>query len=141
MSTKQKGMLDTFLRPDEHTKFKRHILWTKIVKKAMVIFRYATLIGISYIVLSPMISIISKAFFSDSDVYNSMVYVIPQEPTLHNFSLAMQRMNYFETLGLTMLFIRMASSCTAAIMMNRFISVTSVWTDLCLQTEALRQDL
>ena len=36
MSTKQKGMLDTFLRPDEYTKFKRHILWTKIVKKAYV---------------------------------------------------------------------------------------------------------
>lgn len=105
MSTKQKGMLDLFFHPDENTKFKRHILWTRIVKKAMVIFRYATLIGISYIVLSPMISIISKAFFSDSDVYNSMVYVIPQSPTLHNFSLAMQRMNYFETLGMTMLFI------------------------------------
>ena len=105
MNTKQKGMLELLFRPDENTKFKRHILWTKIVKKAMVVFRYATLIGISYIVLSPMISIISKAFFSDSDVYNAMVYVVPEEPTLHNFSLAMERMDYWKTLGWTMLYI------------------------------------
>lgn len=105
MNTKQKGTLELLFRPDENTKFKRHILWTKIVKKAMVLFRYATLIGISYIVLSPMISIISKAFFSDSDVYNAMVYVVPEEPTLRNFGLAMQRMDYWKTLGWTMLYI------------------------------------
>lgn len=105
MSKTQKGMLKSFLRPDENTRFKRHILWSRIVKKAMVVFRYATLIGISYIVLSPMISIISKAFFSDSDVYNAMVYVVPAEPTMRNFSLAMERMNYFETLGWTMLYV------------------------------------
>ncbi len=105
MSKIQKGMLAAILRPDENTKFKRHILWSKIVKKAMVVFRYATLIGISYIVLSPMISIISKAFFSDSDVYNAMVYVIPEEPTLRNFNLAMLRMDYWETLGWTILYV------------------------------------
>ena len=40
----------------------------------------------------------------------------------------------------TMWFIRMVSSFMAAIMMNRFILETSVWTDLFLQTEALKQD-
>ena len=105
MNTKQKGTLELLFRPDENAKFKRHILWTQLVKKAMVLFRYATLIGISYIVLSPMISIISKSFFSDSDVYNAMVYVVPEEPTLHNFSLAMERMDYWKTLGWTMLYI------------------------------------
>ncbi len=105
MSKMQKGTWNSILRPDETTRFKRHILWSKIVKKIMVIFRYATLIGISYIVLSPMISIISKAFFSDSDVYNSMVYVIPAEPTLRNFKLTIQRMDYWKTLGWTMLYV------------------------------------
>lgn len=105
MNKTQKGIWSTLFHPDENTKFKRRILWSGIVKKAMVIFRYATLIGISYIVLSPMISIISKAFFSDSDVYNSMVYVIPQEPTMRNFKLAMERMHYWKTLGSTMLYI------------------------------------
>lgn len=105
MSKTNKGLWNSIVRPDENTKFKRHILWTRIVKKVMVLFRYATLIAISYIVLSPMISIISKAFFSDNDVYNSMVYVIPEEATFRNFTLAMQRMDYWHTLGRTVLYV------------------------------------
>lgn len=89
----------------EDIKFKRRILISRYSRKASSIFRMATLIGISYIVLSPIISIISKAFFSESDVYNAIVFLIPQNGTLKNFTLAILRMNYWKTLGFSLLYI------------------------------------
>lgn len=93
------------LQFDEHTKFRMHVQMTKWTGKATSIFRYAVLIGISYIILSPLISILSKSFFSDSDVYNAMVYLIPAEATLRNYALAMLRMDYWATLAKTMLYV------------------------------------
>jgi len=90
---------------DEHTKFRMRVQMTKWIGKALSVFRYAVLIGISYIILSPLISILSKSFFNDSDVYNSMVYLIPEEPTLRNYALAILRMDYWPTLGRTMLYV------------------------------------
>lgn len=90
---------------DEHTKFRMHVQITKWTGVAISIFRYAVLIGISYIILSPLISILSKSFFNDSDVYNSMVYLIPAEATIKNYALAMLRMDYWPTLGRTMLYV------------------------------------
>ena len=92
-------------RDYEDIKFRRKVFMSKCVKKAMSLFRIVTLIGISYIVLSPMISIISRAFFSESDVYNAMVYLIPQNGTLKNFKLAILRMDYWKTLGYSLLYI------------------------------------
>lgn len=90
---------------DEHTKFRMRVQMTKYVGKALSVFRYAVLIAISYIILSPLISIVSKSFFGDSDVYNSMVYLIPAEATLRNYILAMARMDYWPTLLKTMLYV------------------------------------
>ena len=92
-------------RNNEDIKLRRRILISKVTKKAMSIFRIATLIGISYIVLAPMISIISKAFFSESDVYNAIVFLIPQNGTLKNFALAMLRMDYWKTLAYSLLYV------------------------------------
>lgn len=90
---------------DEHTKFRMRVQMTKYVGKALSVFRYAVLIAISYIILSPLISIVSKSFFGDSDVYNSMVYLIPAEATLRNYILAMARMDYWPTLLKTTLYV------------------------------------
>ncbi len=90
---------------DENTKFRMRVQTTKWTGKAVRVFRYAVLIAISYIILSPMISILSKSFFNDADVYNSMVYLIPAEPTLRNYILAMLRMDYWPTLIRTMLYV------------------------------------
>lgn len=58
----------------------------KNVKKLIfAIFRFCVIIGVSYVILSPLIEIISNSFFSDSDATNPMVYVIPNEPTLEKY--------------------------------------------------------
>ena len=45
---------------DEHERFRMRVQMTKMTGKAANIFRYAVLIGISYIILSPLIPRIKK---------------------------------------------------------------------------------
>lgn len=63
------------------------------------LFRWIVIIGICYVILGPIIGIISSAFFSDADAYNPMVYLLPQDPTLERFKLAILRLDYWKTAG------------------------------------------
>lgn len=68
-------------------------------------FKFIILLGISYIIIGPMISIISNSFFSSTDVYNPAVFLFPLEPTLDNYQLSFLRLDYWKTLGFMMLYI------------------------------------
>ena len=68
------------------------------------IFRLAIILGICYVILGPVIGIISSSFFSDADNYNPMVYLIPQEPTLQRYKIAFQYLVYWKTMGSSMLY-------------------------------------
>lgn len=63
------------------------------------LFRLIIIVGICYVILGPILGIISSSFFSDADNYNPMVYLIPQEPTLERYKLAIQYLNYWGTMG------------------------------------------
>lgn len=67
--------------------------------------KFIILLGISYIILGPVINIISNAFYSASDVYNPSVFLFPLDPTFGNFQLSFMRLAYWSTLGYTMLYI------------------------------------
>jgi multiple sugar transport system permease protein len=69
------------------------------------IFRFIIICGISYIILGPLIGLAATSFFSDADQYNPMVYLIPSEPTLERYSLAMLRMDYFNVLWKTVVYV------------------------------------
>ena len=68
------------------------------------LFRYIIIIGISYVILAPVIGIVVNSFFSDADCYNPMVYLIPEDPTLSRYELVIERLNYFSTCGQTLLY-------------------------------------
>lgn len=75
------------------------------VKKVLIsLFRLVVIAGICYVILSPIIGIISSSFFSDADAYNPMVYLIPQSPTLERFKLAILRLDYWKTMGKSLLY-------------------------------------
>ena len=63
------------------------------------IFKFFLLVGISYIILGPVINIISNSFFSSHDVYNPSVFLFPLEPNLDNYRMAAMRLDYWKTLG------------------------------------------
>lgn len=68
----------------------------------LAVFRWIVIIGVSYVILSPLIGMLSNSFFSQSDRLNPMVYVIPMNPTLENYSLALKRLDYLPTMLKTM---------------------------------------
>ncbi len=71
----------------------------RISKKVILgLFKAVVLIGISYMILSPLIGMISNSFFSDSDLYNPMVYLFPMEGTLERYSVSVKVMNYGKVL-------------------------------------------
>ncbi len=69
------------------------------------LFRFIILVGISYVILSPIIGMISSSFFSDDDAYSALVYLIPMEPTLERYTTAFSELSYWTTLRNTVIYI------------------------------------
>ncbi len=71
----------------------------------LAVFRFVVLIGISYVILGPIIGMVANSFFSDEDAYSALVYLIPQNPTLDRYKTALSELNYWSTLGNTTFYI------------------------------------
>ncbi len=81
------------------------IRWGNNAKKFILfMFRMVLIIGVCYVILGPVIGIISSSFFSDADNYNPMVYLIPQEPTLGRYTMAMEYLDYWRTMSASLLY-------------------------------------
>jgi len=77
----------------------------KLKEWIFALFRTALVLGISYVILSPLIGILANSFFSNEDNYSPIVYIIPQSPTLERYVLAILRMDYWNVLGNMMLYV------------------------------------
>ena len=65
------------------------------VKNTMLgIFRFVIIVGISYVILAPVIGIIANSFFSRQDSINPMVFTIPINPTLDRYTMAIKYLDY-----------------------------------------------
>jgi multiple sugar transport system permease protein len=67
------------------------------------LFRLLVLIGIAYVILSPIIEILSNSFFSDDDAVDPMVYIFAKEPTLEKYKAVIAVMKYWKIVGGTLL--------------------------------------
>ncbi len=71
--------------------------WSSNVKGFIIgLLKFLLIVGVSYVILGPVLSIISKSFFSNADNYNPMVYMIPQEPTLERYTKAIAHLDYWK---------------------------------------------
>ncbi len=68
------------------------------------LFRWVVLIGVAYVIIGPVLGIIARSFFSDADNYNTMVYMIPQSPTMERYEIAWKTLNYTQTSLSTILY-------------------------------------
>ena len=79
-----------------------------VVKKSknvlMAVFRIILIVGIAYVILAPVIGIVSQSFFSDADSANPMVFTIPMQPTLERYQGAWTELKYTTTLAWTLLY-------------------------------------
>lgn len=79
--------------------------WISKAKSLVVtLFRFAVIIGICYVIIGPLIGMLSSSFFSDEDQYNPMVYLIPSNPTLERYRLAFLRLDYIKVLINTLVY-------------------------------------
>lgn len=66
----------------------------KLRALAMFVFRASIYIGISYVILAPLISLVSRSFMPMEDVYSPLVYIVPRQMTLEHFATALKYMDY-----------------------------------------------
>lgn len=70
----------------------------------LVILKAAIIIGVGYVILSPVIGMFVNSISSNKDAYNPMVFVLPENPTLEKYKLVIERMNYFPTIAKDLLY-------------------------------------
>lgn len=70
----------------------------------ILIARIAIIVGVSYVILSPVIGIFVNSISSNKDAYNPMVFVIPEHPTLARYSLVLERLDYLPTIARDLLY-------------------------------------
>ena len=98
MITKIKSQISQMVNdPNFNSERSKYIRGLK--ELVLSLFRLAIIVGISYVILGPMIGIVSRSFFSDADKNNPMVYLIPIAPTLERYRLSILRLDYFNTLA------------------------------------------
>lgn len=101
--TKSKDMVEK-MKSDKQFANDRKKAVTAFKSFVFALFRWVILIGCCYVILGPVFGIVSSSFFSESDNSNPVVYMIPQDPTLGNYSLSALRLNYWVTLRNTLLY-------------------------------------
>src|SRR5690625_2737118 len=70
----------------------------KIKSWSWVIARATLLIGLSFVILYPIILKLSIAFKDKADLYDTTVMYIPRNITLENFKLVIETMDFFKVL-------------------------------------------
>lgn len=85
--------------------YQRMLLGNDIKKFALTILQIAIIVGVSYVILSPVIGMFVNSISSDKDAMNPMVYVFPEYPTLEKYKLAILRMDYFPTIAKNIVYV------------------------------------
>ena len=79
--------------------------WSGRIKNFIIGICLAIIVtGVCYIILSPVIGIISRAFMSSVDLANPLIFLIPENFTFENIVFAYRHMNYLQTLFMTLSF-------------------------------------
>ena len=79
-------------------------LKARMLRWGVVILRTVLLTGFAYVILHPIILMISKAFMAQEDVFDNSVLWIPRNFTLKNLKVAMQTMKYGKALANSLLY-------------------------------------
>lgn len=79
-------------------------LFNDIKNFCVTLARVIILIGVSYVILSPVIGMVVNSISSDRDAYNPMVYVLPHFPTLERYEVAIKYLDYLPTMGRDILY-------------------------------------
>lgn len=82
----------------------RKLKFHKLANIIWILLRFVIICGITFMILYPLIVKVTASIKSVNDVYDPTVLFIPKEPTLDNFKIVMQSINYFPTMFGTILY-------------------------------------
>lgn len=71
-----------------------YLLRRTVMKYAVSICRAILLFGMCFMILQPILNKISVSFMTEEDLYNPIVFAIPEHFTTQNYRLAAELMNY-----------------------------------------------
>lgn len=107
MKDKIKKFLDKHLSAlrDERTRDnEKQALIRGFTSRLIALFRAVIIIGIAYTIMAPVLGILASSFFSGSDAYSPMIYLIPQNPTLERYQTVIKIMDYWNTMKNSLLY-------------------------------------
>jgi multiple sugar transport system permease protein len=81
----------------------------------MSLFRLSLIVGISYVILGPIIGIVISSFFSTQDVYSPLVYMVPLNPTLERYTAAITITRYWEVMRNMLFYVLSLSAIQVAV--------------------------
>lgn len=76
----------------------RRIALSQLKNILLRILKIAIIVGVSYVIISPVIGMIVSSIASTEDIYNPMMYIFPKNPGIDKYQLVIQRMDYFRTI-------------------------------------------
>lgn len=77
----------------------RKIFLNQIAAFFITLAKIAIIVGVSYVILAPLIGMVVNSIASTKDLYNPMMFLLPQQPTLEKYALVIKRISYFKTMG------------------------------------------
>ena len=93
------------LRNSIQDPYQRKLLLNDVKAFCLNVLQAAIIVGVAYVILSPVIGIFVNSISSNKDAVNPMVFIFPEEPTLERYQLAMLRMDYWPTIIKNMLYV------------------------------------
>ncbi|MEJ6951072.1 carbohydrate ABC transporter permease [Natronospora cellulosivora (SeqCode)] len=77
-----------------NNKARSFINMSNFMKLFAVLFRFLIVVAICYIILFPLITKVASSFMSRTDIWDQTVNLIPRNPTLVNYTLAFEYMDF-----------------------------------------------
>lgn len=96
------------------TQIKKHGDWKrKVISWLLILFRLAFFVGMAYVLLFPLLVMLSRALRPVQDMYNPSIVWIPSGITLDNFRLALKALKYRESLPFSLRIVFISTALTA----------------------------
>ncbi len=81
----------------------RSILLSELGRRVWAILRFFVLLGLTFIILYPLLLMLSTAFKPAAEAYDPSIVWLPKSLTLNNFQLALAGMNYWKSFQNTLM--------------------------------------
>ena len=85
--------------------YQQMLLMNDIKKFCLAILQIAIIVGVCYVILSPVIGMFVNSISSDKDAYDPMVFCFPKQPTLEKYQRVILRMDYWPTITKNIIYV------------------------------------